>query len=187
MPLPFPSLSHGTIAFGFFNIEIDMLLLQQLFFFADRFCSVVVDLHRGTGSELTLPGWRIHDPAAVGNVNLAIRGVDLAGFIGETYRQFPFPLRPEGFKQKPDGHRNRAWAEAAIRRCGEPEELRVRVDAATGTIAVAEYGFDPGAFADLVDYVDRGGYPRWEREARPDYVEAMRAALARPARSTPGS
>jgi hypothetical protein len=179
MPLAFPSLSHGTIAFGFFNIEIDMLLLEQLFFFADQFCAVVVDRHRGRGPELPLPGWRIRERGAVGNVNLAIRGVDLAGFIGETYRQFPFPRRPEGFKQKPDGHTNRAWAEAAIPRFGEPEDFRVRVDASTGAIAVAEYVFDPDAFGDLVAYVDRGGYPRWERETRPDYVAAMMAALQR--------
>ncbi|MBI5477271.1 MAG: hypothetical protein HY906_00360 [Deltaproteobacteria bacterium] len=183
MPLPFRSLSHGTVAFGFFNIEIDMLLLEQLFFFADRFCSLVVDLHRCLGPDLSLPGWRIRDPAAVGNVNLAIRGVHLGGFIGETYREFPFPERPEGFKQKPDGHKNRVWAEAAIQRFGEPEELQVRVDPATGAIAVAEYVFDPATFGDLVDYVDRGGYPRWEREVRPAYVAAMMAALGRPSQT----
>jgi hypothetical protein len=38
MPLSFESLSHGTIAFGFFNIETDMLLLEQYFLFADAFC-----------------------------------------------------------------------------------------------------------------------------------------------------
>jgi hypothetical protein len=30
MPLAFESLSHGTIAFGFFNIESDMLLKLDL-------------------------------------------------------------------------------------------------------------------------------------------------------------
>jgi hypothetical protein len=182
MPLAFSSLSHGTVAFGFFNIEIDMLLLQQLFFFADRFCRVVVDLHHGLGPDLVLPGWRIDDPAAAGNVNLAIDGVHLGGFIGETYREFPFPERPEGFKQKPDGQKHRAWAEAAIARFGTPEELRVRVDASSGTVAVAEYVFDADAFGDLVVYVDRGGYPRWEREVRPAYVTAMMTALREPAR-----
>jgi hypothetical protein len=29
MPLAFESISHGTIAFGFFNIDSDMLLLEQ--------------------------------------------------------------------------------------------------------------------------------------------------------------
>lgn len=31
MPLAFDTLSHGTIAFGFFNIDSDMLLLEQYF------------------------------------------------------------------------------------------------------------------------------------------------------------
>jgi hypothetical protein len=31
MPLAFDTLSHGKIAFGFFNIESDMLLLEQYF------------------------------------------------------------------------------------------------------------------------------------------------------------
>ena len=38
MPLSFESMSHGTIAFGFFNIESDMLLCDRYFFFADDFC-----------------------------------------------------------------------------------------------------------------------------------------------------
>ena len=33
MPLTFDSLSHGKVAFGFFNIESDMLLLDHYFFF----------------------------------------------------------------------------------------------------------------------------------------------------------
>jgi hypothetical protein len=33
MPLAFESESHGTIAFGFFNIESDVLLLDRYFFF----------------------------------------------------------------------------------------------------------------------------------------------------------
>jgi hypothetical protein len=37
MPLAFESLSHGAIAFGFFNIETDFLLLERYFFFADSF------------------------------------------------------------------------------------------------------------------------------------------------------
>jgi hypothetical protein len=35
MPLAFESLSHGIIAFGFFNIESDMLILDRYFLFAD--------------------------------------------------------------------------------------------------------------------------------------------------------
>lgn len=33
MPLSFESRSHGPVAFGFFNIESDMLLLERTFFF----------------------------------------------------------------------------------------------------------------------------------------------------------
>jgi hypothetical protein len=29
MPLEFESISHGRVAFGFFNIETDMILLNQ--------------------------------------------------------------------------------------------------------------------------------------------------------------
>jgi len=39
MPLAFDSSSHGKIAFGFFNIETDMLLLENYFIFATQFCS----------------------------------------------------------------------------------------------------------------------------------------------------
>lgn len=42
MPLAFESLSHGTIAFGFFNIESDMLLCDRYFLFADEFCRYVI-------------------------------------------------------------------------------------------------------------------------------------------------
>ena len=35
MPLPFLSRSHGAIAFGFFNIESHLLILDQVFFFAN--------------------------------------------------------------------------------------------------------------------------------------------------------
>ena len=34
MPLAFESLSHGTVPFGFFNIDSDTLLLDRYFFFA---------------------------------------------------------------------------------------------------------------------------------------------------------
>ena len=44
MPLAFESLSHGTVAFGFFNIESDMLLLDRYFFFAGDFCDCVTAL-----------------------------------------------------------------------------------------------------------------------------------------------
>jgi hypothetical protein len=184
MPLAFQSRSHGVIAFGFFNIECDMLLLDRLFFFADRFSSAVAEISgRRTGggveAEASIPGWRIRDQRSVGNVNLAIQGRDLSGFIGATYRTFPFPQDPGGFKQKPDGEKNRASFEEMIRDFGEPEALSLRWEGEgrDEILSVAEYVFDLKNFADLVSYVDRGGYPRWKDERRPPYVKAMMKTL----------
>ena len=44
MPLTFESLSHGTIAFGFFNIDSDMLLLEQHFLFGSEFCHHISEM-----------------------------------------------------------------------------------------------------------------------------------------------
>jgi hypothetical protein len=41
LPLEFHFLSHGRIAFGFFNIDTDLLLLEKYFFFAHFFCNAV--------------------------------------------------------------------------------------------------------------------------------------------------
>jgi hypothetical protein len=180
MPLAFPSRSHGVITFGFFNIDCDMLLLEQVFFFADRFCAAVAELSNGRAAgkaEIhdSIPGWRIRDPRKVGNVNLAIQGSDLSGFIGATYRKFPFPPSPEGFKQQPDGAGNRAVFKELIREFGEPETLPVRWDALAQpeSLSIGEFVFDRETFAALVSYVDRGGYPRWRNGQRPPYVLAM--------------
>ncbi len=54
MPLAFQSLSHGQIAFGFFNIETDMLLLDIHFFFADDFCRAVRELAEVSGGGPSL-------------------------------------------------------------------------------------------------------------------------------------
>ena len=47
MPLAFESLSHGTIAFGFFNIDSDMLLLDKYFLFGSDFCEHIVAMAEG--------------------------------------------------------------------------------------------------------------------------------------------
>jgi len=171
MPLSFPSQSHGNIAFGFFNIEIDMLLLEDLFFFAPDFCSALIDLaqHR----EASFDGWRIDDRLQIGNLHGAIAGVDLAGFIGETYRRFPFPARPEAFKQNPQGTINRDWAAEHIASYGQKMQIVLSYDEAHGAISIADYLFDEQAFAALVDYVERGGYPRWKDDLKPEYVVEM--------------
>ena len=154
MPLAFPSRSHRTIAFGFFNIEIDMLLLEHLFFFADRFCRALPELFKS--GEAWMDGWRVEVPSKIGNLQGAIAGQDLSGFIGATY---------------PAGSLNQAGAAEPVEGYGQGEELRLRRDA--DSISVGEYVFDPTVFSDLIAYVDRGGYPRWKNEVRPPYVRKM--------------
>lgn len=169
MPLAFPSKSHATVAFGFFNIEIDMLLLEQLFFFAEDFCRAVPELFRD--GEAWMDGWRIEARAKIGNLQGAIAGRDLSGFIGATYRRFPLPASSEDFKQNPEGSANQAWTRELIRQYGQVEQLRLRRDAEN--ISLSEYVFGQSIFADLIAYVDRGGYPRWKNELRPPYVRKM--------------
>jgi hypothetical protein len=180
MPLAFPSKSHATIVFGFFNIESDMLLLNGYFFFADRFCQAVGELDQGSSAatfETSLPGWLIDDPYKVGNVNAAIQGIDLTGFIGATYRKFPFPKDPQGFKQKPYGAENQAIFSELIAGFSKPQSIRLGWQAADQTVSLAEITFERDQFMQLVGYVDRGGYPRWKNEVRPAYVVALMEKL----------
>ena len=175
MPLAFDSTSHGTIAFGFFNIESHMLLLEDLFFFADDFCGAVFQLTAGA-ADAALPGWRITDPAARGNLHGAIAGQDLSGFIGATYRVCPFPAEPEEFKQNPEGALAREAVARLIAPFGDPLELPLIRQQERHSLGPFE--FDAPGFSALVAYVDRGGYPRWRDERRPPYVAHMVKAWA---------
>lgn len=170
MPLAFDSISHGTVAFGFFNIESHMLLLEELFFFADDFCDAVSRLAAGQ-TEATVPGWRVADPPARGNLHGAIAGADLSGFIGATYRARPFPARPEQFKQNPRGTLARDAVEQMIAPFGQGQQ--VRLAHLEGHFLVGPYRFDDPGFSALIAYVDQGGYPRWLNEQRPPYVTRM--------------
>jgi len=179
LPLAFPSTSHGSIAFGFFNIESDMLLLEQLFFFADHFCRAVVELVQDMDAgqcSAVLEGWRIRDRAQVGDLHGAIAGDSHEGFIGATYRAHPFPSRPEGFKQNPDGWQTQAQFQELMEPFGETEEICLAFDGRR--VQAGEYAFDLQGFEMLVAYVDRGGYPRWKDEVRPQYVTEMTDLLS---------
>jgi hypothetical protein len=181
MPLAFPSQSHGTIAFGFFNIETDLLLLEQLFFFADRFCQAIIDLSERKGesqSELRLDGFRIIDPFLIGNLHGAIQGIDLSGFIGATYQKFPFPSDPKGFKQKPYGAKNQEYMRDLILNYGEQTKIKLLWDKSLARVRLDEFVFDEKTFSMLIFYVERGGYPRWHDEIRPAYIQLMLKKLA---------
>jgi hypothetical protein len=159
MPLAFPSRSHDVVAFGFFNIASDMLLLEDLFFFAEDFCEAVARLAeaRADGAEYGIDGWRISDRAQAGNLHGAIAGRDLSGFIGATYAAWPFPRDPAGFKQDPEGSRTRPEVREMIARFAEPTSIPVRCEAEGLSFSVAEYVFDRPAFEMLAGYVEQGG------------------------------
>ncbi len=174
MPLAFASRSHGTVAFGFFNIASDMLLLERLFFFADGFCRAMEALAEAE-QGIELPGWRIDRAGAVGNLHGAIAGFDLSGFIGATYRRWPFPALPQDFKQHPEGWRSQEEVAGMIEGFGSALAIPVSWDGREA--GIGDYRFDREGLRELLRYVDRGGYPRWKGERRPEYVAGMMERL----------
>jgi hypothetical protein len=175
MPLSFPTLQHGSIAFGFFNIESDMLLLQQYFFFADTFCNYIstcADHERWNPNE-KFEIYKIADPADVGDLMGAINGIRYTGFIGDTYRRFPFPDNPAHFKQNPRGFINRDIFGEMLSPYAEISEIPfTRLQ--NHCIRIGDYTFEQNTFHELLRYVEQGGYPRWQNEIKPDYVNFMK-------------
>jgi len=176
MPLAFESRSHGTVAFGFFQIESHMVLLQDAFFFADDFCTAVETLAQDTSANLA--GWRITDRVRVGDLHGAIAGRNHEGFIGATYQRWPFPDDPAGFRQNPEGHQTREVVTALVERFGDSEVFALGWNRDNASVNLAEYVFDAPGFRRLIDYVARGGHPRWTDDRQPDYVQRMVARVA---------
>lgn len=181
MPLAFHSISHGQIAFGFFNIDTDMMLLNDLFFFADDLSSAISDmaLHPGDGpADVLLDAYTLEVPR-IGNLMGAIHGFDLGGFIGEVYRRFPFPREEEKFKQQPEGFENRGIVEEIIKGCAGMRPIHVIADSLRGVVDIGGYQFDREGFQALVLYLWAGGYPRWKDNLRPAYVMEMKKRIER--------
>lgn len=178
MPLQFESISHGPIAFGFFNIETDLVLLNQYFLFADDFCQDIVQgaEDRREIYETTWEVYRIEE-SNIGNLMEAIYRIDHRGFIGEVYKLFPFPDKREEFKQKPDGFRNRSVIEKLIQKYAHRTNIPVVIDQKKDKVSIAEYVFGRTAFQELIKYVWAGGFPRWKDEIRPEYVMAMKRKI----------
>jgi hypothetical protein len=176
MPLAFDSISHGTVAFGFFNIDSDMLLLDQYFFFATEFCA---ERKKEGPMNIYLQGYQIPYPEDIGDLMGAIHGIHYKGFIGEVYTRFPFPKRPEEFKQKPDGLKNRTTVEDIITKYANPVQIPIPVDEERQEVEIGAYRFSWDSFQELIKYVWRGGYPRWKDEVRPDYVLDMKEKIER--------
>ena len=182
MPLAFESLSHGTIAFGFFNIESDMLLFDRYFIFAVDFCTYKGDIADNAGEQLYRASWRvqvIEKAEDIGDLMGAIHGVRFSGFIGELYRHFPFPQQPEKFKQNPEGAQTQSLVAEMISKYAKAQEIAVAADPETMEIELGVYRFSHILFQELLKYVWRGGYPRWKNDNRPAYVLEMKNKVMR--------
>lgn len=180
MPLSFESVSHGTIAFGFFNIDSDMLLLDRYFFFSTHFCRHVEALAALDTPQPFTTAWEgyvISSPEAIGDLMGAIHGIRYTGFIGEVYRRFPFPRREADFKQKPEGDQTQGLMRAIIQKYGMPVDVRLAFDPDLDPIGIGPYQFTWVQFNALIQYVWEGGYPRWRDESPPPYVMRMKTAL----------
>jgi hypothetical protein len=176
MPLAFNSISHGEIAFGFFNIETDLLLLDTYFIFASDFCNHVAAMAEGRpGSDLRME-WEVYrlKEEQIGSLAGAIHGVDLRGFIGDVYRLFPFPRDMEAFAQNPEGAGTQSIVRKLIERYEKASLVPVVVDATGSTVEIGDYLFSREEFHDLLRYVWGGGYPNWKAGIRPDYLVGMK-------------
>ncbi len=179
MPLSFKSESHGDIAFGFFNIESDMLLLESHFFFADRFCEWMTQMADMDEPEMTTLSYKVYtisDPADIGDLMGAIHGMRFTGFIGEVYRLFPFPSDPKGFKQNPKGFNTQEIMNKVIDKFSKQTELVISFPS-KNKIKLGQYLFSTPVFHELIRYVEQGGYPRFKDEIRPQYILDMKEMI----------
>lgn len=179
MPLSFRSRSHGAVAFGFFNIESDMLLLEHYFFFADDFCRWINTMAKEDDTQIIKierPVYHITDPNDIGDLMGAIHGIRFTGFIGKLYTLFPFPDDPRAFKQNPDGSATRQRVIPHIEPVSKKEMILIEIDK-EAKAKIGSYLFDKAVFHELIRYVWQGGYPRWKDEVRPACVLEMKETI----------
>lgn len=179
MPISFPSISHGQIPIGFFNIETDMLIMDRYFFFSTDFCEWINEW-AGTGDfspdEKTV--YAIEQREKIGNLSGAIHGHEFTGFIGKVYKLYPFPENPSGFKQKPYGTKNRPAVETAIQPFAVTLKIPITFYQKSRTIGFGDYTFSAEAFQEIIGYIEAGGMPGWLNGRPPDYVTRMMTQLA---------
>lgn len=174
MPISFDSRSHGRIVFGFYNIETDNLLLNDLFFFCSDFCDSVRKI-REPGARTIMHGHVFLNQDDIGDFAGAMRGVRFTGYMGELYRVWPFPSKPEDFRQKLYGARNREKVQVMLsRHATKVDILLSRLE--NHYVQIGDYLFDDIQFMALLHYIRRGGMPCWEgheKGERPAYVGEM--------------
>jgi len=112
----------------------------------------------------------------VGDLMGAINGIRYSGFIGDTYRRFPFPDNPADFKQNPLGNKTRDLFKELIAPYAEITEIPFsRLN--DRCVHIGDYTFDQSNFHELLRYVGRGGFPRWRDDLDPDYVRRMKRQI----------
>jgi hypothetical protein len=186
MPLEFDSLNHGRIAFGFFNIETDMILLEHYFLFAQDFCGQISKYAQSPVNEIYASScdmYLIENNLNMGNLMGAIHGIDLRGFMGEVYKLFPFPKEREKFKQNPDGFKTRSLIEQLIQKYGRKITLQFVIRPKDDKIGMGDCLFNRTSFQKLVQYIWLGGFPRWKDGIRPDYALLMKEMIGQSERS----
>jgi len=177
MPLAFESTSHGTLAFGFFNIDSDMLLLDRLFFFSTEFARHLSNLAHAPADlpfTATWEGYYIKRSEDIGDLMNAIHGIRCSGFLGDVYKRFPFPEDSGMFRQKPEGTTTRSTMEKIIQRFAKPEKIFLNVKGPENDVEIGPYKFSRKVFQDMVLYVWLGGYPRWTEGSPPAYIREMK-------------
>jgi hypothetical protein len=180
MPLEFDSLSHGKIAFGFFNIETDMILLEHYFLFAQDFCNHISKIAEIPINEIYESSWDIYlieNNFDIGNLMGAIYGIDFRGFIGEVYKLFPFPKEREKFKQNPEGFKTQSLIEKLTQKYGKKMKIQFLIHLKDDKIGIGEYLFNRTSFQELIQYIWMGGFPCWKDGIRPDYVLRMESMI----------
>ncbi|MGW8302280.1 MAG: hypothetical protein ACWGNO_09430 [Desulfobacterales bacterium] len=180
MPLAFESMNHGTIAFGFFNIDSDMLLLDQHFLFGSEFCLHIGEMAQNVDKDQFKSKWSVYtieDSGQIGDLMGAIHGIRYTGFIGELYRRYPFPQEPADFKQKPEGYRTQAVVRKMVNGYARLDLLSVEANHLKLEVDIGAYKFNRKTFQKLITYVWQGGYPRWRDGIRPDYVLDMKTKI----------
>jgi len=149
MPLAFNSLSHGEIAFGFFNTETDLLILDTYFVFASDFCQHVAILAEGPAGERVQTEWEVYvlREEQIGSLTAAVHGIDRRGLMGDVYRRFPLLPDVNALTQNPEGKKTRDIVTEMIERYEKARPIVTIVDSEGSTIEIGDYIADCTRFS----------------------------------------
>ncbi|MGD9052055.1 MAG: hypothetical protein PVI38_16965 [Desulfobacterales bacterium] len=64
-----------------------------------------------------------------------------------------------------------------ISKYARPIQIPIAADRRSGEVDIGVFKFNQQTLQGLIKYVWRGGYPGWQDNTRPEYVEAMKAQI----------